>query len=77
MVCFSLCVNDCVCCVLCLMSLQAVCEISCDDVWFSMCVCVCVSFLWLCGVFANYCAMLCGTCVLCDVWVCALCAVVA
>ena len=31
-------------CVLCLMSLHAVCEISCDDVWCSMCVCVCVSF---------------------------------
>ena len=34
---------------------------------------VCV-LLCLCGVFAMYCVMLCGMCVLCDVWVCVLCA---
>ena len=39
------------------------------------CVCLCVSVLWLCGVFANYCVMLCGTCIVCDV--CVSCAVVA
>ena len=38
----SLCVRDCACCVLCLMPLHAVCEISSDDVWCSMCVCVCL-----------------------------------
>ena len=77
MVCFSLCVCVCVC-VLCLMSLHAACEISCGDVWCSMRVCVCESVvLSLCGVFAMYCVMLCALCILCDVWVCVLCAVVA
>ena len=42
MFCFSLCACVDVCCVLCLMSLHAVCELSCDGVWCSNCVCVCV-----------------------------------
>ena len=40
--CFVVCVALICVCVLCLMSLHAVCELSCDDVWRSMCVCVCV-----------------------------------
>ena len=60
------------------MSLHAYCGLSCGDVWCSTCfLCLCVSCLWLCGVFTMYCVMLCGMCTLCDVWVCVLCAVLA
>ena len=55
------------------MSLHAYCELSCDDVWCSMCFCVCVSFLWLCGVFTMDCVMLRGMCILCGVGLCAVC----
>ena len=58
-------------CVLCLMPVHAVCELSCDDVWCSMCVlCVCVWFWCLCGL----------SDLLCDVvwyvYVCVMCGVV-
>ena len=53
-------------CVLWLMSLHAVCELSCDDEWCSWCVCVCVCVffcLCLCGLFVIHCVMLCGMCI--------------
>ena len=53
-------------CVLCLMSLHAVCESSYDDVWCSRCVlCLCDVFVCLCGLFVNYCVMLCGVRIFC------------
>ena len=66
-------------CVLCLMSLHAVCELSCDDVGCSMCCFVVVCFfLCLRALFAMYCVTLRGLCmcVRCVV-LCVLCAVVA
>ena len=45
-----------------LMSLHAVRELSYDDVWCSMCLCVCVSVVCLCGLFVMYSVMLCGIC---------------
>ena len=62
---FVVCVLMCAC-VLCLMSLHAVCELSCDDVWCSMCVCVCVFVFRICAV--------CLRAIVCDVWfVCVVC----
>ena len=44
----------CVCGFVSLMSLHAVCECSCDDVWCSMCMCVCELFVWfLCNVLCD------------------------
>ena len=37
-------------CVLCLVSLHAVCELSCDDAWCSRCFCVCVFAVCVCVV---------------------------
>ena len=51
-----------------LMSLHAVCEVSCADIWCSRCfVFVCFFVVCLCGLFASYCVMLCGVflCVMC------------
>ena len=42
-----------------LMSFDAVCELLCDDVWFSMCF-VCVCLMCLCDLFLIYCVMLYG-----------------
>ena len=59
-------VCDCVCvcvCVLSLISLHAVCELSCDDVWCSMWFCVCVCCLCLCALFAMWCVMLRAMCI--------------
>ena len=79
MVRFSLCVCVCVCVrVSCLMSLHAVCELSCDDVWCSMCVFVFACFFGVCVVCVRCIVRCCVVCVcLCDVRFCVLCAVIA
>ena len=71
--CVFVCVLVCVC-VLRMMSLHAVCVLSCDDVWCSMCVCVCVLAFCLCGLFAMHYVMLCAMlCVVCCVVLCVVC----